>query len=50
MTTITTDMLRYIAHTLGTTPERLQALICNLFGVTIDDTPADETEQTNDHD
>jgi hypothetical protein len=38
-------MLRYIAHTLGTSPERLEALIEVEFDVTIDDTPVDDTEK-----
>jgi hypothetical protein len=46
MTTITTAKLRYIAHTLGTTPERLQPVIRARFCATIDDTPADTEEQT----
>lgn len=44
MTTITTDMLRYIADTLGQRPEyALQVFISN-FDMSIDDTPADTDE------
>lgn len=46
MTTITTDMLRYIAHTLGTTPEyMINVIMRSCLDVTIDDTPVDDTEK-----
>ena len=45
MTTITTNMLRFIARTLGTTPDDLLVLVSSNYGVTIDDTPIDDTEK-----
>ena len=48
MTTITTAKLREIAHTLGVSPEHLKCVIGVTWGVTIDDTPADETEHDMD--
>ena len=45
MTTITTAKLREMAHTLGTTPGELKTVVWSVFGVTIDDTPIDDTEK-----
>ncbi len=44
MTTITAAKLREMAHTLGTTPEKLKPVIGHYYFVTIDDTPADTDE------
>jgi enhancing lycopene biosynthesis protein 2 len=44
MTTITTDMLRYIAHTLGVDKNDLLRILQREYGTRIDDTPADDTE------
>jgi hypothetical protein len=45
MTTITTDMLRYIAHTLGASVDYTRQVLSSEFDTEFDDTPVDDTEK-----
>lgn len=45
MTTITTDMLKFMAHTLGKSVGYTQMVFMDEFDVTIDDAPVDDTEK-----